>query len=276
MLKPLLLTLPETEIVVATYEGGDPNGQPLFFLHGNSLAADTFGRQWLDPTLQRFRLVAIDLPGHGQSPAAPGNYSVPAMRAAVRATMQALGAEQAIAVGHSYGGNLLLELLPDLPKLRGLLTIGAPPVSTPAEMQAAFQLSETGMLFYEAALSAVQIDALARYCLRPNAPADEIALLAADIARTDGRARPDLLASIGAGGMSDEVAHVGKTAVPLAFAVGEFEEAINFVYFEMLAVPSRWKKALHVVPGSGHSPFLENPAAFNQLLLDFALATNRQ
>ena len=269
-----LLTLPKNGIVVATYEGGEPTGQPLFFLHGNSLAADTFGRQWRDPALQQFRLVAMDLPGHGQSPAA-GNYSVPAMRAVVRATMQALGAEQAIAVGHSYGGNLLLELLPNLPELRGLLTIGAPPVSTPTEMHAAFRLSETGMLFYEAALSAVQIEALARYCLRPDAPADEIALLAADIARTDGRARTDLLASIGAGDMSDEVAHVGQTTVPLAFVVGEFEEAINFAYFDGLAVPSGWGKALHVVPGSGHSPFLENPAAFNQFLLHFALATNR-
>lgn len=149
-------------------------------------------------------------------------------------------------------------------------------MSTPAEMQAAFRLSETGMLFYQADLSAAQTEALARYCLRPNAPADEVALLAADIARTDGRARTDLLASIGAGGLSDEVAHVGQTTVPLAFVVGEFEEAINFAYFDAVAAPSRWGKALHVVPGSGHSPASENPTAFNQLLLDFIRATNRR
>ena len=266
--------LPKSDIVVATYEGGDPNGLPLFFLHGNSLAADTFGRQWRDPAFQSFRLVAMDLPGHGQSPAARGNYSVPAMRALVWAAVHALGAARAVAVGHSYGGNLLLELLPDLPELRGLLTVGAPPVSTPAEMQAAFRLSETGLLFYEAALSAAQTEALACYCLRPGAPADELAILAADIARADGRARPELLASILAGGLRDEVAHVEQTAVPLAFAVGEFETAIHFAYFEGLMAPSRWQKALHVVPCSGHSSFLENPAAFNSLLLDFALATN--
>lgn len=275
MLTAKLLALPETNATVATYEGGNPDGQPLFFLHGNSLAADTFGRQWWDPALQRFRLVAMDLPGHGQSSALLGKYSVPAMRGVVRATMQALGVEQALAVGHSYGGNLLLELLPDLPGLRGLLTVGAPPVGTPADMQAAFRLSETGMLFYEAVLSAAQTEALARYCLRPASPVDEVALLAANIARTDGRARPDLLASIGAGDLSDEVAHVRQTAVPLAFVVGEFEEAIHFAYFDGLAASSRWGKALHVVPGSGHSPMLENPAAFNQFLLEFAVATGR-
>ncbi|GAA4503748.1 alpha/beta hydrolase [Hymenobacter ginsengisoli] len=271
---PVPFLLPAAGLSLAAYEAGDPAGPPLLLLHGNSLAADVFERQWQAPALQGFRLVAFDLPGHGQSPPAPGHYGVAAMRTIVLEAVRALRLEHALVVAHSYGGNLLLELLPDLPNLRGLLTIGAPPVSTPAEMQAAFQLSETGKLFYVASLSATQVDALARYCLRPDPAPAEVALLAAAIARADGRARADLLVSIGAGEMRDEVGNVGKTLVPLALAVGEFDHAINFAYFDDLAAPSRWGGVLHVVPGSGHSPFLENPTVFNQLVLDFAAATS--
>jgi pimeloyl-ACP methyl ester carboxylesterase len=266
------LTLPEVGVTLAVYEAGEPSGPALFFLHGNSLAADTFQQQLAAPELQQFRLVAIDLPGHGQSPAAPEHYAVSKMRAVVLAAIRALQLENALVVAHSYGGNLLFELLPELPHLRGLLVIGAPPVSTAPEMQAAFRLNETGMLFYAPTLSAEQADALARYCLRPAATAAEVALLAADLTRTDGRARSALGASIAAGEMTDEVAHVAHTAVPLAMVVGEFDHAINFGYFDTLVAPSRWGEALHVVAGTGHTPFLEAPAAFNQLLLTFAAA----
>jgi pimeloyl-ACP methyl ester carboxylesterase len=267
------LTLPELDWPFAVYEAGNPDGAALFFLHGNSLAADTFERQLTADELQQFRLVAIDLPGHGQSAPAPGHYAISQMRATVLAAMKALQLETALAIGHSYGGNLLLELLPELPRLRGLMTIGAPPVSKPAEMQAAFRLTETGLLFYVHALSAGQAQALAHYCLRPVAPAAEVALLATALTRTDGRARTELAASIAAGEMLDEVSHVARTQVPLALVVGEFDTAINFGYFDALEVPSRWGGPLHMVPGTGHTPFLEAAAIFNQLLLDFAAAT---
>lgn len=124
---PILLPLPGTGITVATYEGGDSNGPPVFFLHGNSLAADTFGRQWQEPALQRFRLVAMDLPGHGHSPAAPGHYSVPAMRAVVQAAMQALGVAHAVAVGHSYGETCCWSCCRLCPVFGGLSPLGRRP-----------------------------------------------------------------------------------------------------------------------------------------------------
>ncbi|HEX8425702.1 alpha/beta hydrolase [Hymenobacter sp.] len=255
-------------VTVATYEAGNPAGGPVFFVHGNSFAADTFIRQFEAPELQQFRLVAIDLPGHGQSAWTPERYSLGSMRATVGAAVQALGLEQALAVGHSYGGNLLLELLPSLPALRGLIAI-APPLSAISDFAEAYPNVEARKLFFVENVSAGEVEAMARYALGPRASAEEVALLQAAVECADGRIRSELTASIAAD-LGDERGHVARTNVPLAFVAGELDETVLAPYFATLTAPSRWGPPLHRVPGTGHTPFLENPPAFNALLLRFA------
>lgn len=262
---------------LAVYEGGEPTGPALFFLHGNSGAANIFQPQWQAAALRRFRLVALDLPGHGQSAAMPdGDYRVGRLRTVLLAALRTLRLTQALVIGHSYGGHLLLELLPELPTLRGLLAVGTPPVGTLQDIQAAFPTTALRNLFFTADLSAAQTQTLAQYSLHPGAPAAAVALLAANIARTDGRARPAVLASAANGEMHDETGFVARTSVPLAFVVGEADDTLRFDYLASLTAPSRWQQPVHVVPDAGHVPSLENPAAFNRLLLEFAAATARR
>jgi pimeloyl-ACP methyl ester carboxylesterase len=268
-MQPAFLTLP-SGITVATYEAGNPAGLPIFFLHGNSLAAATFFRQLEAPELQAFRLVAMDLPGHGQSAWAPGHYAFGRLQATVRAAVQALRLEHALAVGHSYGGNLLLELLPDLPALRGLLAM-APPLSALTDFARAYPDVEARKLFFIEKVSAADVAAMARYALGPRASAEEVALLQTAVGRADGRIRSELTASVDAD-LGDERGYVARTKVPLAFVAGELDDTVLFPYFDALAAPSRWGPPLHLVPGTGHTPFFENPAAFNALLLRFVAA----
>lgn len=264
--------LVEHGVTVATYESGSPNGRPIFFLHGNSLAADIFTKQLLSIELMPFRLVAMDLPGHGRSPAAPNCYSVPAMRQVLLAALQALQLEQALVVAHSYAGLLFFDLLPQLRGLRGLLAVGAPPVTTAADAQAAFQGNDTVALYYFGSVTTAQAKAMARYALGPAAPRVEEELMVADILRTDGCFRTSLGASLGAGELGDGVAHVAHTTVPLALVAGAEDRGLHLPYFQTLAAPSRWGAAVHLIPGAGHAPFLECSEPFNRLLLDFAAA----
>lgn len=50
-----------------------------------------------------FRIIAVDLPGHGQSDKAAGDYSLSAHAATIRDLLVVLGVDSATMVGHSFG-----------------------------------------------------------------------------------------------------------------------------------------------------------------------------
>src|ERR1700677_4384860 len=52
---------------IAVHESSAGQGPPVVLIHGNSSSSSVFSRQ-LDGALgERFRLIAVDLPGHGAS-----------------------------------------------------------------------------------------------------------------------------------------------------------------------------------------------------------------
>jgi pimeloyl-ACP methyl ester carboxylesterase len=76
-------------------------GVPLIFIHGL-----TFSRRTWDPILDlladRYRCIAIDLPGHGESTGLP--RSLQGLLFDIHALIGDLGIERPIVVGHSFGG----------------------------------------------------------------------------------------------------------------------------------------------------------------------------
>src|SRR6478736_1348378 len=115
---------------IAVHESAG-QGPPVVLIHGNSSSSRVFSRQLEGPLGQCFRLIAIDLPGHGESDDArnPSAYSLPGHALAVRAAVDALGIDQAPFVGWSLGGHIALEMAPDLPRARGVVIFGTPPLS---------------------------------------------------------------------------------------------------------------------------------------------------
>ncbi len=96
------------------YLSSSGTGEPVIFLHGNSASADTW-RPLLDgPFGERFRCLALDLPGHGESPPAndPSLYSLPGYASIVTGFASALDASDAVFVGWSLGGHIVLEAAP--------------------------------------------------------------------------------------------------------------------------------------------------------------------
>ena len=51
------------------------SGRPVLLIHGVSMSRRFFERN-LDPLAQRFRVVSVDLRGHGESPASEGGHTV--------------------------------------------------------------------------------------------------------------------------------------------------------------------------------------------------------
>ncbi|GAB4512735.1 MAG: alpha/beta hydrolase [Anaerolineae bacterium] len=107
---------------VRYYEEGKPFRRTLFFLHGG------FGDAWLNwadlMTLMAddYHLIAVDLPGFGQSNA-PSIMTLDDMVMWARDVMQALGIDEAVIVGHSFGGLIGRLLAAQHPRLATALVL---------------------------------------------------------------------------------------------------------------------------------------------------------
>jgi pimeloyl-ACP methyl ester carboxylesterase len=116
------------------------SGPALLLLHGfGGSRADW--RQLFDPDAlaARFRVIAPDLPGHGETggPCPPRIHRASA--AAVLALLDELGIAECAAIGCSMGGNTLLHVATeDRRRLRAMVIAGATPYF-PAQARAAMR-----------------------------------------------------------------------------------------------------------------------------------------
>jgi pimeloyl-ACP methyl ester carboxylesterase len=258
---------------IAVHESAG-RGPALALIHGNSSSSRAFSRQLHGPLGRRFRLIAVDLPGHGESDDAkdPSAYSLPGHARAVRVAVDALGLQDARFVGWSLGGHVTLEMAPDLPQARGFVIFGAPPITSGKAMEDAF-LPNLAMKFtFQESLDRTEAAAYVAAFFRPGFP-DIPPFFLDDALRTDGRARSNLGASIGPGGARDEGAVTRDLKVPLAVLHGGEEQLVNGRYFGSVAMPTLWRSAIQMVPGAGHAPQFERPEAFDALIEAFAKET---
>jgi lipase len=97
-----------------TYEWG--SGAPIVCLHGVTAHGLRFRKLAEERLAARFRTVAVDLRGHGQSSWDPP-WDLAAHLDDLEETAAALGIERATWIGHSFGGRLATELAARRPEL---------------------------------------------------------------------------------------------------------------------------------------------------------------
>lgn len=95
-------------------EYGNPNGQPVLFIHGWSHSKEMWQQQLTAPELQGYRLIAFDLRGHGQSTKTmnPAEYvSGNNWADDISAVIRKLDLRNVTVVSHSYGAIALMDYL---------------------------------------------------------------------------------------------------------------------------------------------------------------------
>ncbi|MFQ5614421.1 MAG: alpha/beta fold hydrolase [Anaerolineae bacterium] len=262
-----MLQLGGNSIAVYQSEG---TGPAALLVHGNSSSARSFQHQLQGPIGAQFRLVAIDLPGHGESAPATdpqATYSPGGYASVVVGVAEQLGLTGAVFVGWSLGGHILLEAAGRLPNAAGLMIFGTPPIGIPPAMEQAFLPNPAMGAAFNPDLSEEEMAAFVGAFLKPGAEAADF--FYEDIRRTDGQARALLGASLNAGSYKDEIEVVANLSTPLAILHGEHEQLINGDYFDSLTMPTLWRGAVQVIPEAGHAPHWEQPDRFNALLVDF-------
>ncbi len=105
---------------------GNPGGQPLVLIHGSNASLHTW-EPWVTILGNQYRIISMDLPGHGLTGRVPDDdYSSAAFIRTVDAVVDEVGAEQFVLGGNSMGGGVTWQYTlahPD--RVQALLLIDA-------------------------------------------------------------------------------------------------------------------------------------------------------
>jgi len=104
------------------YEHGQ-EGPVLVFVHGWSCDA-SYWKEQVEYFKEKYRMVLIDLAGHGRSGSERENYTMEAFGQDVKAVVENIGAEKVVLIGHSMGALVIAEaarLMPE--KAIGLVAV---------------------------------------------------------------------------------------------------------------------------------------------------------
>ena len=247
------------------------SGYPIVFLHGSGASMDSFGRQFKSEILQGFRLIGLDLPGHGGSDNAANPdaaYSLRGFTTTVRGFLETLEIRRAMLVGWSLGAHVAMEVLATSDIATGLMITGAPPISLgPLGMLRGFQAHWDLLLTSKEHFSERDERRFLTLCF--GADKDEPSL-ARSLHRADGRFRPCFVRSLLRGEGADEARTVAESVTPIAVVTGAGAPFARLSYFASLSYGNLWRDTCHVIELAGHAPFWQQPAAYNALLHDFA------
>jgi pyruvate dehydrogenase E2 component (dihydrolipoamide acetyltransferase) len=108
-----------------SFAGAGEDGDVILLVHGYGGDRNS----WLflqEPLAARYRVYALDLPGHGASAKDVGEGTLDVLAGAVTGVLDALGAERAHLVGHSLGGAAVLAAAARDPGRIASLTLIAP------------------------------------------------------------------------------------------------------------------------------------------------------
>ena len=232
-------------------------GRPVILSHGYGATRRMWNGQ--HATLgDRYRLVTWDMRGHGQTESLPdaAQYSLALTVGDIRALLQSLGARRAVVGGLSLGGYVSLAFYLAHPEMvEALVICDSGPGFRKAEARATWNRRAHERA---AALEARGLEALGgrsaevRQALTYHRSAQGLAHAARGmLAQVDGHVI-DGLASI---------------FVPTLIIVGDRDEPfVGACEYMAKKIPNA---RLEVIAGAGHSSNLDQPAAFDRVLLDF-------
>lgn len=241
-------------------------GAPVVFVHAFPLSRRMWEPQ-IDWLKEGFRAIAYDIRGFGQSEVGDGQYTMELFAEDLIALLDHLKIEKAVLCGLSMGGYIVLRAAEKNPdRVSGLIL-----ADTKAEAD-----TNEARLKRAAAVKAVKKDGaaafaetFARTVFTPrtlSAGSPVVETVKAVIRSTSPLGICGALLAMA--GRTDAAAFLPTISVPTLILVGEHDALTPPANAKALrnAIPG---SELKILPEAAHLSSLENPAVFNQHLLDF-------
>jgi pimeloyl-ACP methyl ester carboxylesterase len=255
---------------ICYYETNEDAPKTLFFIHGNSGSSAIWKDQVNDPSLSSFRLVLVDLPGHGNSLRSrnPEEDYTPIGTAKMIAEVITTLANGSpfILIGLSYGTNLVAEMMNFNVSPLGIVLISLCCLGQDFGPDKVFKPSDTpNLLFYNETDPNTVEDFMASQLRVSEIESD----LADDYFRSDLQFRPTLMKAATEGKISDEILALQKTNIPLCIINGAADKMFNPTYILESSLRF-WKGNINVLEDAGHFVHLDKPAEVIKLISAYA------
>jgi pimeloyl-ACP methyl ester carboxylesterase len=244
-------------------EKNEHASETLLFLHGNSHSHKTFHHQNSEPKLSDYRLIFLDLPGHGDS-AYSENYSLTFLGEVISEFTKKLKLQNLIIIGHSLGGHIAINAAPEA-QPKGLLLFGAPPIQKPFD-PSSFLPNANAIALMQTDSAISEIEAL---CDELRYTGNDKSQAIADYHKTDKNFRLKVFHSVATNTHQDEVLILNSYKGETMFLLATEDDLISNDYIlnkSNLPIDSLMIK--YVL--AGHSPQIESSELFNSHLADFA------
>jgi 2-succinyl-6-hydroxy-2,4-cyclohexadiene-1-carboxylate synthase len=254
-------------------DDGPPAAAAIVLLHGFTGSKD--GWQTLRRALaRRRRVVAVDLPGHGGTPASaePSADKLGATAELIVQTLDSIDVQRFSLLGYSLGGRIALGLALDFPHRVERLLLESTSAGLPDESEREARRRDDEALAER--LEQEGIEAFVRYW--------EALPLFATHARLDAAIREELrrrrlacspaglaasLRAAGTGAQPWLGDRLGELAIPVCVVVGALDEKFHAIGAWMAARIAGAR--LEIVSGSGHAPHLERADSYRAIVERF-------
>jgi pimeloyl-ACP methyl ester carboxylesterase len=251
------------------------SGHPVLLIHGFGGFLETWAFN-IPPLSRRYRVYALDLPGHGLSDKPKSGYTTAFAIEHARGIMKALDIERTILVGHSLGGAVSINIALSLPERVSRLVL-VDSAGLTSRMPWLYRLSALpvlgSMLMSLAVGPALERSNKKLFYNAPVLPPDMLETLQTNTYRT--RAKKTLLEivrqNMGIRGPRPETVLVDKLpqlTMPTLFVHGAQDRIFPLGYVQesfSLAPDSRVK----IFDPCGHCPHIEKAVEFNETVTSF-------
>ena len=236
----------------------------LVFLHYYGGSSRTWDKV-ADALPDRYRIVATDHRGWGDSDAPANGYRIADLANDAEGVIDALGLKRYVLVGHSMGGKVAQLMASRRPRgLEGLVLVAPSPptamllsAAERATLRGAYQSRESVEFVIDHVLTARSLDAACREQVI------EDSLKAAPQAKA---AWPDVAMA------EDICAAVESIDVPTLVISGERDQVDRVATLEAELLPRIPHAAMYILPDTGHLSPLEAPAEVAQTIASFVAA----
>lgn len=246
-------------------------GRPVLLVHGFTGRGSGWGGH-VAALARRFRVIVVDLPGHGRSgtPADPTRASVERSADDLAAILRCVDAVPADVVGYSLGARIALRLAIAHPEVVGRLVLESPSAGIATEAERRTRRADD-----DARATRLERDGIAAFVdewEREPVFASHAGLPGGMAVRLHDlrlRNRPAGLAAslrgAGQGSMEPLRDHLAEVRAPTLVIAGELDP-VGLARARVVAggIPGA---RLATVPDAGHTPHLETPSTFRSLVV---------